>query len=371
MKAWEIRQGELELHDVQAPRPNDGQVLVRVSHTGLCGSDLPKLLRPGNFALPEPWRPGHEIVGSDPSGRSVAIDPLVPCGTCSRCLDRDTHLCPVLRRLGWDLPGGFAEQVLVPAANVHPLPKDLDPRQAVLADPAAVAIHGLRCNPVGSPGRLAVVGAGTVGLLSALYAHQHGWDVTVVYRDGRVPHESVAEAVPAVFASPTALPMDEPFDVVIDAATGADSAPLELSLRLVRDGGTVVVQNAYHPDVHLPTQLRDLFRRSIRLIGSFSYCHAQRSDDFTLALDLLRGHATQAANLVADAGQLADLPALLHGHLTRSVRHVLVTDANSGSPDAWQASTPSTSSAPHNGQPGKSSASPATSPENWLGRETT
>lgn len=264
MKAWEIRVGELELREVGSVHPREGETVVRVGYAGICGSDLPKLRRPNGFVLPELWRPGHEIVGMDQNGRVVAIDPLVPCGTCARCTDGATHLCFELRRLGWDLPGGLADQVVVPAANAPPLPDGLDRLHAVLADPTAVAIHGLRCNPIGPPGRLAVVGAGTVGLLTALYAHQQGWAVTVVHRDERAPHATVADAVPAVFRSPAAL-IGETFGVVVDAATGADSVAL----------------------------------------------------DFALALDVLRAHASRVANLVTKAGQLADLAAVLGGWSTR------------------------------------------------------
>lgn len=322
MRAWEIQHGDLDLYDVEPARPSERETVVQVSHVGICGSDLPKLMHPSGFALPERWRPGHEITGTDPTGRAVAVDPLIPCGACPHCAAGDTHLCVGLRRLGWDLPGGFAEQVVVPAENAHPIPDRADPLHAALADPAAVAIHGLRCTPVTSPGRLAVVGAGTVGLLTALYAHQQGWTVTVVHRDGRAPSEAVANAVPAMFCSPAALPPNKTFGVVVEAASGADPAPLNLALRLVADGGTVVVQNAYHPSVHLPTPLRDLFRRSIRLIGSFSHCR-QRPSDFTLALDLLHSHAAQVAHLVAEAAELADLPAILGRSSTRSVRQVL------------------------------------------------
>jgi threonine dehydrogenase-like Zn-dependent dehydrogenase len=220
------------------------------------------------------------------------------------------------------LAGGFAEQVVIPTRNAHLLPDDADPLHATLADPAAVAIHGLRCTPVTSPGRLAVIGAGTVGLLTALYAHEQGWKVTVVHRDGHAPREAVANTVPAVFYSPATLPPNKTFSVVVEAASGATPAPLLLALRLVDDGGTVVVQNAYHPGVHLPTPLRDLFRRSIRLIGSFSHCR-QRPSDFALALDVLNSHRAQVAHLVAEAGHLADLPAVLGRNSRRSVRQVL------------------------------------------------
>jgi D-altritol 5-dehydrogenase len=113
---------------------------------------------------------------------------------------------------------------------------------------------------------------------------------------------------------------------VVDAATGANPAPLDLALRLVRDGGAVVVQNAYHPGVRLPASLRGLFHRSIRLIGSFSYCRRE-PDDFTLALDLLRSHPAEVTHLVAEAGEFADLSAVLSGRAMRSVRQILAIDA--------------------------------------------
>lgn len=322
MRAWEVRGDRLGLHEVEPALSREGETYVRVSHVGICGSDVPKLLHPNKFALPEPWRPGHEIVGVDPEARPVAVDPLVPCGTCRRCAVGNTHLCASLRRIGWDLPGGPAEGIAVPATNAHPLPNNVDPLHAVLADPTAVAIHGLRCNSIITPGTLAVVGAGTVGLLTALYGHWQGWDATVIHREDRPPPDSVAEAIPARFRSPSALTLQPTFDVVVDAAIGADAAPLDFALRIVNDGGTIIVQNAYHPGVRLPTDLRDIFRRSIRLIGSFSYCR-RRPDDFTLALDLLSCHAEQVARLVATAGELAELPALLDSQRMPSVRQVV------------------------------------------------
>lgn len=324
MKAWECRRGELGFHDVERSHPRVGEIEVDVRYTGICGSDLPKLLCPSDFALPEPWRPGHEIVGTDTEGHWIAADPLVPCEHCRCCALGDTHLCPNLRRLGWDLQGGFAERVVMPVANAYSLPLDLDPVHAVLADPAAVAIHGLRCNAVDAPGRLAVIGAGTIGLLTALYAHETGWTVTVVHRNGRPPYPAVARAVPAELRSSSTLADNDAFDAVVDAATGCKAAPLEAALRIVRDGGTVVVQNAYHPGVTLQSSLRDLFRRSIRLIGSFSYCRRKQPEDFGAALAFLRDHPQQASHLVTEAGDLTALPTILVDESQRLVHRVLV-----------------------------------------------
>ncbi|MPZ81982.1 MAG: alcohol dehydrogenase catalytic domain-containing protein [Actinophytocola sp.] len=304
MKAWEVHDGALGFHDVADPTARAGETVVRVSHAGLCGSDTAKLLHPDKFDLPRPWRPGHEIVGMVPSGEIVAVDPLVPCEHCDVCGRGEIHLCGSLHRIGWDLPGGFAERVVVPVGNVHPLPTGLVPHHAVLADPAAVAIHGLRCNPVGPPARLAVIGAGAVGLLSALYAESQGWAVTLVHR--RSPSVPVVETVPVTFASSTDVEAGT-FDVVVDAATGADTSPLALALRLVRDGGTVVVQNAYHPDVALPVPLRGLFRRSVRLVGTFSFCRRERPGDLELALELLRSRRKAFSTIIRMVGGLVDL----------------------------------------------------------------
>jgi threonine dehydrogenase-like Zn-dependent dehydrogenase len=304
VKAWEFHDGELRLQTVDPPA-ND--FVVDVRYSGICGSDIPKILDPQSFSLPDQWRPGHEVVGTDPSGQWVAVDPLVACGQCGVCAAGNSHLCPHLKRLGWDLPGGFAEQVSVPIGQIHALPADLDPLLAVLTDPAATAIHGLRCPPLRAPGRLAVIGAGTVGLLAALYAASVGWAVTVIHRAEKQP-SATAFADILAFRSAAAVGGRQHFDVVVDAATGASATPLEQSLRLVADGGTVVVLNAYAPGVTLRTPLRDIFRRSIQLIGSFSYCRRADPDDFQAALQFLATHRHRLGPLVTEAGGLAELP---------------------------------------------------------------
>jgi threonine dehydrogenase-like Zn-dependent dehydrogenase len=324
VKAWEVRQGQLGFHDVDPPRGHIGEAEVRVSYVGICGSDLPKLIRPAEFALPEPWRPGHEIVGVDAAGRAVAVDPLIPCKRCQRCTLGDTHLCQNLRRLGWDVPGGFAERVAVPRENLRPLPQDLDPLHAVLADPAAVAVHGLRCNyPKAAPERLAVIGAGAVGVLTALYVAQRGSLATIIHRDGRPPSQAVMDAVPAEFRTVSSLADGETFEVVVDAATGEDAGPLELGLRIVSDGGTLIVQNAYHPAVTLGTPLRDVFSRSVHLIGSFSYCRRQPVDDFDEALGLVRRCASQVRYLVGEPTSLLDLSPVLACSSRASIRRIM------------------------------------------------
>jgi|GEM_PF-2830432 len=324
MKAWELADGRLALREVPPPSAGRGEVLLHVRFAGACGSDLAKLFRPDAFRLPPRWRPGHELVGTIPDGRYAAVDPLLPCTTCIPCQEGHTHLCDALRRVGWDLPGGFAETVALPAASLHPLPPDLPPLHAVLADPAAVAVHGIRCGIAAPPGRLAVIGGGAVGLLTAAYAVQRGWDVHVVTRAPR-RDEGLQAGLPVRYVDAARADEGGPFDVVVDAASGATPDPLELGLRLVRSGGTLVVQNAYDPEVRLGAPLRNVFGRSLRLVGSFSYCRAGDPDDFTEGLALLRAHPGLCDSLTGERWPLDRLPEALDSHRRTGRKLVLFT----------------------------------------------
>ncbi|KUJ68701.1 hypothetical protein ACZ90_17655 [Streptomyces albus subsp. albus] len=306
-RAWAVEGGELRRH----PAPVDTRLTsdtttVGIRFAGVCGSDVAKLNHPWQGRLPEPWYPGHEIVGVDMgTGSWVAVDPLVPCRSCHYCDRGHVHLCPGLRRVGWDLPGGLADAVTVPRDNVVPLPHPRDPAYGVLADPIAVALHGVRCG-LGAPlGRLGVIGGGVIGVCTAICAAEAGWDVHMLVRE-----PSRSRQLTSVLDSPIRLHATDlpPCDVVVDAASGDSDAPLRQALSAVRDGGTVLVQNAYAPQVQLSVPLRDVFRRSITLRGSFSYCRANGHDDFRDAINLLARAGDWAALMTRDRFPLGELP---------------------------------------------------------------
>ncbi|MFE9244945.1 zinc-binding dehydrogenase [Nocardiopsis sp. NPDC006938] len=309
---WSVLDGHLRWRTQEPPKPGPDEVLVKVAFAGVCGSDLAKLNRSPIPVSDRRWCPGHEVTGWDIKGssaRPVVVDPLIPCDRCVRCSRGETHLCPALRRLGWDLPGGFAHFLTVPRTAVTELPEDADLVYGVLADPLAVAIHGLRCAlPATVGGRLAVIGSGAVAICTAAYAVHLGWHVSLLVRDtSRVA--VLQDKLDATLGLVGAFPCSR-FDAVVDAASGRDAQPLDTALSLVRDGGHVVVQNAYEPGVRLGRDLRDVFRRSLTITGSFSFCR-RVGHDFADALHLLAARPAWAAILTHDRYPLHELPEVL------------------------------------------------------------
>ena len=174
--------GAISVRERDLPEPRPGWVRVAVTVSGICGSDL-HLLH-GRFGPNRGIQPGHEIAGivdavgtavtGCESGALVAIEPLVGCGDCHFCGVGTANLCPDNRMFGFALPGGLAQHVCVPAAVTYPLDPSLDARAAGLTEPFAVCVRGVRLAQVGVGDRVAVLGAGSIGLLSILAARHAG-----------------------------------------------------------------------------------------------------------------------------------------------------------------------------------------------------
>src|SRR3989442_8643262 len=140
MKAMVLRAPrDLVLDDVPRPQVEGRQVLVRVTHSGICGTDYK--IYSGAIPVAYPRIMGHEMVGevvapSAPpaagSGARVIVDPELYCGACFHCRAGRTHLCPHGLLLGRDVNGGFAEYVTAPSTHVFPLPVSIECRHAPL-----------------------------------------------------------------------------------------------------------------------------------------------------------------------------------------------------------------------------------------------
>ncbi|MFV0260460.1 MAG: zinc-binding dehydrogenase [Acidimicrobiales bacterium] len=223
---------------VDVPPPEGDGVLVTPYRVGICGSDL-HVLAMG----PSPVTPGHEIA-AHLDGRPVAIQPMAFCGSCEACLRGDQHTCTVGNRAvyGMHLDGGMADQLLVAPQCIVELPDGLDPAAAVLVEPIAVGVHAVNRVDVQPGMRVAVIGAGPVGLIAGAVARSRGVEVDIACRYDT--QAGVAERLGLHVG------VDKRYDLVIDGA-GTDSS-IALAIKIVRPAGTVLIPGIYWGEVTMP-----------------------------------------------------------------------------------------------------------------------
>jgi (R,R)-butanediol dehydrogenase / meso-butanediol dehydrogenase / diacetyl reductase len=306
VRAIEIGEDRLlAVVDLPQPAPGPGQVTVDVAFCGICGSDLHFRDMPALF--PAGCVPGHELSGAIgtlgegvqgwSAGDRVSVLPFAQCGECAACLAGTEQVCPTAIAngigLGTGRPGGYAESVVVDARMLFALPDAVDEQAGALVEPTAVAVHAIARSRPRAGERFAVIGAGPIGLLTALVARELGIDVVLVSRNpgrarsaGRLGLRTVTPAGAAVALA------DQPPGAVLECAGTAQAAALALDL-VAPLGRVVIVGIAPEP---LPLEPLSLVFKEVDVRGSFIYGRA----DFQRAIDLLATGAIPAAALIDD-----------------------------------------------------------------------
>ena len=181
MKAMVLRAPRnLGLDEVEKPRAGPAQVLVRVTSSGICGTDLK--IYEGAIPVRHPLIMGHEMSGevieagdgTFRPGQRVVIDPAINCGACFNCRLGQGNLCPSGALLGRDVNGGFAEYLVVPRSHVFPLPDSVDDRTAPLIQVVTVCVHAQRFVDTFPGQSVVVVGLGVTGQLHVELAKAWG-----------------------------------------------------------------------------------------------------------------------------------------------------------------------------------------------------
>jgi threonine dehydrogenase-like Zn-dependent dehydrogenase len=279
----------VEVVDIDEPE-GDGE-LVRVAVTGICASDL-NYLQYGSTQIA-----GHEFAGVLEDGTPVAVEAIFGCGACAQCEQGSYNLCdrgPTA--LGMLDPGGMCERYRAPRHALVPLPAGLDLADASLVEPASVAWHSCHVGGVGPGTRVAVVGAGAIGILAAASAQTMGAPEVAVQARHRHQHEA-AERIGAL--TPTGG-----YDIVIE--TGGSQGALHRAVELSRPGGTVVHLGIYGPDMTWPHQ--EAFMREVALRPSLGYCGHQGRREFSEAASLLAERPELAATLITHRFPIEDAP---------------------------------------------------------------
>lgn len=285
------------IEDVATQDPGEGQVRIRVRYVGICGSDLHYYFNGANgeFVVREPLAPGHELSGVvdlDPSGdlapgTAVTVHPAT-FGPDVAGMENMRHLRPGGSYLGsastWPhTQGALAETLLVGRDMIRVLPEGLPLRRAALAEPLGVALHA--CTMAGdlTGKRVAVSGAGPIGLLTVFAAKAHG-AATVVASDmlaGPLDRARQVGADEVYLAGEGTIPAGE-FDVAFECS----SAPASIAacLASLRPRG-ILAQVGILPAKPISVDISALVSRELTWLGCFRF-----DDEIDEAIMLLAAH---------------------------------------------------------------------------------
>ena len=319
------------LDEVPDPTPGPGQALVAVRAAGICGTDVHATQ--GLFPWTPPLVMGHEYTGVVQDvgrgvskrliGRAVACEPSYGCGRCPECKEERISQCPRCTRVG-----GFAERVALPVANLHPLPRGLDPVTAAMTEPASCCLAGLEQFAMPKGATVLVIGGGIMGLLTMVLAKRRGAK-RLVLSDPIEERRVMARRVGAsVVIDPTkenlrervlALTGGRGADVVCEAV-GKPELVAE-ALALVRPTGVLQLVGVNPKGSHLPLDLFDVHYREITIHGAFG-----RGRSFRRALALMPTLGVKA--LVTAHFPLAKIEdAFAHATAGRGVKTIITPTA--------------------------------------------
>jgi threonine dehydrogenase-like Zn-dependent dehydrogenase len=305
--------GRFELVDLPEPQPGPGEVRVRVTQSGICGSELggfqgtDGLRRPGLvfghelLGVVDVYGPGSPTGSRIPAGTQVVVNPLRSCGRCRICRAGRPNVCPRRQLLGGHVNGSNAELVVVDSGALLPVAGERAD-SAILAEPTACAVRAVRRSAVPRGGTALVLGAGPIGLLLLEMLRLHGIETLLFSErmEGRVAAAAASGArrvpaepsslVEAVQAVTDGYGVDAVFDAV------GSSQTRESAVQAVRPGGDVCLVGLHADESTLP--VRDLIRREVACMTSFAYT----PEDFADAVALLASGAVRFHGEIVHAG---------------------------------------------------------------------
>jgi len=317
MRRVVVYPGRIAVETTQIPAPGPNEALVRTLVSGVCGSDLHAAHGRHPF-VPLPYRPGHEVVGvietagsavgTFAPGQRVIVEPDLPCWTCKMCISGRENLCENLQFFGCGYAqGGMADYFTLAANRLHLVPDALDDHTAALIEPLSTPVHAVRLAGDVAGRSVAVLGAGTIGLLTlaVLRAHQVG---RVVSTDPLPAKRSRAVALGADATIDASTPdvagqvrhaLGGSADIVFDCVSVQSS--IDQAIAIADKGGTVMVVGVPARDVTVPLPI--VQDHQIRIQGSATYL----PEDYAESATLLGRGAVRATDFVTATRPLAQV----------------------------------------------------------------
>ena len=295
--------GDLRYEEVPTPKPKEGEVLLNVRASGICGSDIGRVFTKGTYHFPT--IPGHEFAGEivevGPGvskkliSRSAAVFPLLPCKKCDMCEVGNYASCRDYNYFGSRCDGGFAEFIAVPVWNFVFGHNRLGYEQMAMAEPAAVSLHALSTAGVNLGDTVAVFGAGPIGLMLAAFAKAQG-ALKVILLDidenkiafaKRMKHQYIINSGEEGYVEKIMkITNGRGVDLAVEGA-GAGAA-LAGCLQCVKPMGKVVLMGNPIGDMQMKQKdYWEILRKQLTITGTWNSSYTQQKNDWQDALDAM------------------------------------------------------------------------------------
>tara|TARA_B100001123_G_C15201141_1_gene983406 strand:- start:171 stop:1175 length:1005 start_codon:yes stop_codon:yes gene_type:complete len=274
------------------PKLVNGESIIKVSASGICGSDMHAFHGKDDRRVP-PLILGHEISGTIEKGKEigkkVVLNPLITCGSCNYCNNGREHLCKKRIILGMNRPierqGGFAEYVSIPDKNIYELPKNLSIKEAPIAEPCAVALHAVelgekKLSKQIENSNVLVIGAGAIGLLCGLILSKikNCKNIVIVEPNDKRLKESLKYLDADGFKPDSKKILNDHFDIVFDTV-GFEATRLQ-AIKSIKGGGIIIHIGLSQPGGTF--DFRKATLQEITFIGT--YCYTNKDFEKTLSI---------------------------------------------------------------------------------------
>ena len=302
---------DIRTEELPKPKLGEGEALIKVEASGICGSDLMEWYR-----VPKaPLVLGHEVTGEieelDPRvkdfhiGDRVVVTHHVPCNRCDYCLSGRHTLCHFIKKTSFD-PGGFSEYLRVPKINVENgmflLPDSVSYEQGSFVEPLGCVVRALNLVGLKSGESVAIIGSGITGLLNLQYVVSNGagFVASIDINDYKLQKaldfgaNIVLDATTDVKNKILKNNYNKLVDLVI-VCTGVDSA-IDQAFEIVEKGGKILFFAPSYPDYNINIPFNDYWWSGVSLHTSY----AASPGDMKIALDLIRNKRINVADMITD-----------------------------------------------------------------------
>ncbi len=292
-----VKPGLFEIEERPIPKPGRGEALIRITRTGICGTDIH--IFHGHYAAESlPMIPGHEFTGRIQSlgegvegltvGGKVVVDTNVGCGRCYWCRRNEILNCPTMKQMGIHADGGFCEYMVVPARLVIPAPEHIPDEVLALTEPLACVVRAARKARVTFGQSVLVIGAGPIGNLHVQLMRTIGAAPIIVtdLSEDRVQMAvaggaDIGVSDPAQLTEAVMQATDgRGTDIVIESV--GNLALYSQAQRLMRKGGHLAFFGLTGPEEALPMPILDTILRENSAKGSVAGMGEDMHDALTL-----------------------------------------------------------------------------------------